>query len=341
MADNTFRDYSEFRGPETAGQLNVSRIVNIAGAATSFALVAGLAVWGYKLAVRDVAGVPVIRALEGPARIAPEDPGGELARHTGLAVNAVAAEGTAEAPADRLVLAPRPDDLGEEALPMAELRPVARAAAPVEPTAEAADAALAEPETTQPASLAETLEPGADPAERAIALAEEMANAAEPLAVAPAEAEAVEGAPEVAAQLEIIAADVPGVSRSPRPMTRPATAPRRVAPEAVGAAIALALAPEAEAGVRAVDPESLPLGTILVQLGAYDDPETAKREWERISVRFGALMEGKGRVIQETETGGRRFFRLRVEGFPEMADARRFCAALLAEDAACIATQVR
>jgi hypothetical protein len=52
------------------------------------ALVVGLGVWGYKLAVRDVRGVPVIQAMDGPMRIAPEIPGGEIADHQGLAVNA-------------------------------------------------------------------------------------------------------------------------------------------------------------------------------------------------------------------------------------------------------------
>lgn len=347
MADNTFPDFGGFRDPQPLRRASFASIVNFAGAATSFALIAGLAVWGYRLAVRDVAGVPVIRALEGPARIAPEDPGGELARHTGFAVNAVAAEGTAAAPADRLALAPRPDDLGEESPPMAALRPLPRASLPVSPEAEAPDAALAEPEVAQPASLSETLDPEAEAAARTVALAEELAAGAAPLAPEPdASTVATEAVPEPldqpdAVSLDTVASDVPGVARSPRPLARPRNAPRVVAPDAVGAAVALALAPQAEAGVRAVDPASLPAGTKLVQLGAYDDAVTAKREWEKISVRFGALMEGKGRVIQETETGGRRFFRLRVEGFPEMADARRFCAALLAEDTPCIATQVR
>ena len=55
----------------------LSRLAGLAGALTSVALIAGLAIWGYRLAVRDVTGVPVIRAMEGPMRVAPEDPGGQ------------------------------------------------------------------------------------------------------------------------------------------------------------------------------------------------------------------------------------------------------------------------
>ena len=93
--------------PASAG---IGRLVNILGAVASVALVAGIGVWGYKLLMRDVSGVPVVRALEGPMRIAPEDPGGRPADHQGLAVNEVAAYGTAAAPA-------RPAPQAEDAKP--------------------------------------------------------------------------------------------------------------------------------------------------------------------------------------------------------------------------------
>ena len=99
-----FQDARFQAGQGGAGAL--ARLTNLIGAALSLALVAGIGVWGYKLIIRDVSGVPVVRAIEGPMRVQPEDPGGQSADHQGLAVNAVAAEGVAAAPADRLVLAP-------------------------------------------------------------------------------------------------------------------------------------------------------------------------------------------------------------------------------------------
>ncbi len=68
-------------------------------------------------------------------RIQPDDPGGRQAAHQGLAVNEVAAEGTASKPADRFVLAPPPIDLGaEEAVPVArERQPEIVAPAPLGP----------------------------------------------------------------------------------------------------------------------------------------------------------------------------------------------------------------
>ena len=46
-------------------------MANLAGAAVSLALIVGIGIWGYKLIMRDVSGVPVVRAAEGPMRIQP------------------------------------------------------------------------------------------------------------------------------------------------------------------------------------------------------------------------------------------------------------------------------
>ena len=93
MANVEFDDIEGGNAAMTSGRFG--RAINLAGAACSVGLIVGLAVWGYKLAVRDVSGIPVVRALEGPLRIAPENPGGAVTLNQGLSVNAVAAAGTA------------------------------------------------------------------------------------------------------------------------------------------------------------------------------------------------------------------------------------------------------
>ena len=85
-----------------------------------------------------------------------------------------------------------------------------------------------------------------------------------------------------------------------------------------------------------IDPVSLVPGTRLVQLGAFDSVPLARGEWDKLAGRFGGLLDGKGRVIQQATSGGRTFYRLRAAGFKDEADARRFCAALLADNAACV-----
>jgi hypothetical protein len=283
----------------------VAAAVNIAGALTSVALVVGLALWGYRLAVRDVTGVPVIRAIEGPARVAPVDPGGERAAHQGLAVNAVTAEGTAAAPADRLVLAPRPVDLAADDLAMGSL-PAPRAGGVAGVTAEGVDPIMAalDPATLTLPSGAITTTADPDPA---------MAGAAP----------------------DILPADVPGVAVSPRPVLRPGG---DAMAEAAVAAVAAALAPDAALDV---DPATLAAGTRLVQLGTYDSADAARADWDRIAALFGPVMDGKRRVIEPAESGGATFYRLRAEGFTDISDARRFCAVLEEQSATCVPAQVR
>ncbi len=79
-----------------------SVFVNYAGAALSLALILGVGFWGYKLIMRDVSGIPVVRAMEGDMRVLPDNPGGDVAPHTGLSVNEVAAIGEDGGPGDRL-----------------------------------------------------------------------------------------------------------------------------------------------------------------------------------------------------------------------------------------------
>ncbi|MGV8986716.1 MAG: SPOR domain-containing protein [Cypionkella sp.] len=103
------------------------RWVNIGGAVCSVTLVLGLALWGYKLAVRDVTGIPVMRAVAGAMRIAPSDPGGEQALNQGLTVNAIAATGTSAAPSDQITLAPQAVTLRPSDIPQAAEAPQAPA----------------------------------------------------------------------------------------------------------------------------------------------------------------------------------------------------------------------
>ncbi|RLL71864.1 SPOR domain-containing protein [Paenirhodobacter hankyongi] len=315
----------------------VSRWVQYAGAATSIALILGVVVWGYRLAVRDVSGVPVIRALEGPARIAPEDPGGDLARHVGLSVNEVAGTGLAAPAPERVVLAPDPERLTDDDGPMSALRPLpdvtrpARAAAPEDPVPAAAPVA----ELPEGSAVAIDAEAVPDPAAEA-AEADIVAGVAAPAAVIPPAAKpAAAPAPSASA---VIPKTVPGVARSPRPMKRPAK-------DLVASAAASDTPgnrPTAKPrAVTEVEPAKLAEGTRVVQIGAFDSPEIARKEWDRIAARFDPLLDGKQRIVQKATSGGRDFWRLRVAGFGNVDEARRFCAALVAEGANCIPTLAR
>ena len=130
--------------------------------------------------------------------------------------------------------------------------------------------------------------------------------------------------------------------------TRPAPRPARIAARAQAAPAAAAAPTERPAIEDAVaeavaeeapEPVQVASGAPVVQLGAFDSGAIADKEWGRISGRFSSLFSGKAQVVQTTKKNGRTFYRLRVAGFESRDDARRFCAALLAEGADCIATQ--
>jgi len=182
--------YDEGFAP-TAGAPRLSGLANIAGAALSLALILGISFWGYKLIMRDVSGIPVVRAMEGDMRVLPDNPGGEVALHTGLSVNEVAAVGEAGGPEDVLMLAPTGTGLAQEDL---EAQPNPD---PVEVALEDIAAPNAPTQTDDVAALADQLAAGVAPLDP-LAAANEVDTA------------------------------VSGVATSLRPVVRPATF--RVAP---------------------------------------------------------------------------------------------------------------
>ncbi|PZR00929.1 MAG: SPOR domain-containing protein [Cereibacter sphaeroides] len=307
LGDDEFEGYAS--APERG---RMQFYLNTAGAVTSIALVAGLAVWGYNLAVRDVSGIPVVRALEGPMRIAPQEPGGEIAANVGLSVNEVAAEGSVAPLPDQMVLAPRPVDLSADDQPVA-MSSLEQAGAEV-----ATLAAL--PAVEAPV--------GADPLASSPPAAEVSSDAALESAVNDALSEALgDDATLVAAE----SAPPGAIVRSPRPERRPegdGSAEAEIVPVSVDATVI--------ESAGEVDIASVAAGTRLVQLGAYDNETDARAEWAKLQAQFGDLIAPKALVLQQAESGGRSFVRLRAMGFEDEADARRFCSALLAENASCI-----
>lgn len=333
MAEANFEDFGDAAPASRAGQ--TQRLINLAGGATSVALMLGLAIWGYRLAVRDVNGIPVIHAMEGPMRMTPDDPGGQIADNLGLTVNRVAADAAGQAPTDKLVLAPRPIALtSQDVAPDARVAAAAPAATPDAPAPAPVVATTPGPLTSQPAVDQPTV-PAAPEVVASVAAPPPAPVAPEPV-VAPA---ATGGAPMT----------------SPRPMTRPkalaAVVPvaATVAPPAATAAAAVnaPAAPAAKAPAKApavpdsVDAAAVVKGTRLVQLGAFDSPDVAASSWALLKARFGDLMADKSRVVQKATSGGRDFYRLRAYGFKDDAEARRFCAELDAANAPCVPVIVR
>ena len=323
----------------------VARLTHYVGALVSVALMAALAIWGYQLVVRDVSGVPVIRAVEGDARVAPEEPGGELTDRTGLAVNNVAA-GEKASPAERVAIAPAPTALDGQDVAMGEL------GASAQPPVMADEA----PADDAPAVIAMT---DAQASRQAAEQAAEQARAATPpvARIAPADRDADANGQELAITAALAEAGAtPAVTTPTRPLPRPrriaaangapAPAAAPVAPPAAPLTMAAGAGADAAQGTEAA-PEAAPApapvrtaavesGAPLVQIGAFDSGAIAESEWSRVSGRYSDLFSGKAPVVQEHKAGGRTFYRLRVTGFGSREDARKFCAALIAAGTDCI-----
>jgi hypothetical protein len=315
MADTRF-DYDGDFGTSGGMAARSARIAGLTGAATSVALVLGLGYWGYHLAIRDMTGIPIVRSMEGPMRTAPDDPGGMITSHQGLSVNAVAEDGATAALADRLLLAPAPIGLTDGDETGSAVGLVADISARGSNMPGLALGPIAD-------------DPAADPAQVVSFDADtDIAALADALS---------EGAVPLSAGLDITLRSEPVVSmpkgvmaQSPRPRARPTAV--------LGDASLVVARADATAEISG---DTLASGTRLVQLGAFDSEDVARSEWDRLSGKFGELMNGKTRIVQSAQSGGRTFYRLRAVGFNDEADSRRFCAALVAERAACIPVAVR
>lgn len=344
--------------PEGFGT-RIARLLNYLGAVVSVMLMIGLMVWGWRLVTRDVSTVPVIRALAGESRVAPDNPGGEATTHTGLAVNEVPA-GVAAAPAPEIAIAPATVALAEEDVPMGELGATTRTPGALSEVApqSAMPPVIAMPDAEAARLAAEAR--AAEEAAAALALASTEAAALPPAADAPVDQAVtdLEGAP-VADQANAInaalaaATDAPAqaapVAASPRPAPRPqrlaaaAPAPAEPASAKPAARAAEDAAPKAKPQAapepsRSVTADSLPSGSTVVQIGAFDSDELARGEWSRVAGKNPNLFDGKSQIVQKTEKNGRAFWRLRVAGFGSRDEARAFCASLKASGTDCIPT---
>ena len=265
--------------------VNPAKYANIVGAFLSFSVFIGAVVWGAKTLMRDSSGVPVVRALEGPPRVAPLDPGGVPASHQGLTVNQVSSSQKTVLVGELLQLAPRPIKLQVEDLPI------------VKPTMN---------KSTGPQELTKTnvlikesmiVEPSTD--------AEVIDKLTSILSVSTLSSSMIE---------------TPGVmlNGSLRPRLRPESGLQTILPLKVAASS-----------------KEVPLGTLMVQLGAFSDKNTASEAWEKLSTRYGNYFVGKQDIILNGKMAGQEIYRLRVYGFNDINESRRLCSALQGQNAEC------
>jgi hypothetical protein len=286
--------------------LSVTALMQSAGALLSVALILGSGAWVWQMMQRDVAGVPVVRALEGPLRVAPEVPGGRQAEHQGLAVTQLAGSQDPQVQGD-IVLAPPPPELQMDDVPA-------------------------------PFATAQQAQPAQDDSQPILAALQQAVDMpgfpSEPLGINNPTVRAVALSPRPVAR-----SGTPGPEFATAPAVAPAGA---LAPDDLAASVASSVA-MGLSGTQEIDidPATLGPGTRLVQLGAYDDAASARAAWDQLKQRFSPLLDDRGRVIEAAHSGGSVFYRLRAHGFSDERDARRFCAALVDQQIDCIPVLIR
>lgn len=287
------------------GKFKLNMIFYWIGAVLSLSLLAGAIGWSYKLVVRDINQIPIVRAQLGPLRVAPDNPGGLTAANLGLSVTQLAVN---EKPllSDEINLAPAAEILNEET-----------------------SASLLR-EVDKLNQIDETYEIKEINAENTISLdgssgtrkSETASKTGSLLAQVAFSQKKIEIENAVSLALSITSEFDPSLT-SLRPKTRPRSVQQN-----------------RELIVSKEPMSKLPIGSAIVQLGAFDSKSLAESEWRRFEKLLGSILAPKQMIIQKAESGGKIFYRLRASGFNDISDARQFCTAI-SDKVACIPVVTR
>jgi hypothetical protein len=279
------------------------------GAALSLFLLAGAIGWSYQLIVRDVNQIPIVRAQLGPLRVAPDNPGGLTAANQGLSVTQLAVN---EKPllSNEIYLAPAAEILNEENLALKVKEKY---------ESNKVDGAFEIKEVNAENSM--NLEALPDQKE-----VDSRSNDVGVLSKAAFSQKKIEI--ENAVSLALSITNDPDKSLSwLRPKIRPVGFYRN--------------GNITEDQIVSNEPmPKLPIGSAVVQLGAFDSKSLAESEWQRFEKILGSILIPKKMVVQKAESGGKIFYRLRASGFSDISDARQFCTAI-SDKVACIPVVTR
>ena len=296
-------------GEEKQYNFNFNVVFYWVGAALSLSLLTGAIGWSYQLIVRDINQIPIVRAQLGPLRVAPDDPGGLTAANQGLSVTQLAVN---ERPllSDEIFLAPAAEVLSEEnvALQISE---------------ENSSITNKEKFDTLEVSTENSLDLKVLPEQNATGLASNDEAVLSTAAFSPKKLE-IENAVSLALSLTN---EVDSSFNSLRPKIRPVVL-NQIQSDNIAQSVANELVVTA------------PIGSAVVQLGAFESKSLAQIEWQRLEALLGSVLTSKNMMVQKAESGGRVFYRLRAFGFDDLSDARQFCSAVN-DKVACIPVVTR
>ena len=296
-------------GEEKQVKFKPNMIFYWTGAALSFFLLVGAIGWSYQLIVRDINQIPVVRAQLGPLRVAPDDPGGLTAANQGLSVTQLAVN---EKPllSNEIHLAPAAEILNAEHLALQVTEDV---------KSNIDDGAFEIKEVNAENSI--NLKEVSNEIEVDTGSNKEVVHSKVAFSQKKIEI-------ENAVSLALSITDDPVDSLTLlRPKIRPMTF--RLNNKTTGDQV-----------VNNEPISNLPMGSAVVQLGAFENKNLAKSEWQRFEKLLGSILFSKKMIVQKAESGGKIFYRLRASGFDDISDARQFCSAI-SDRVACIPVVTR
>ena len=296
-------------GEEKQDNFKLNLIFYWTGAALSVFLMVGAIGWSYQLIIRDINQIPIVRAQLGPLRVAPEDPGGLTAANQGLSVTQLAVN---EKPllSNEIHLAPAAQILNAENLGLEVTNGV-------QSNTDVGTLEINEVDAENSINLkALSNKIEADKVSKETASLSKVAFSQKRIEI------------ENAVSLALSITDDPAASLTlMRPKIRPVTLQKD----------------NKITGDQIVTNEplfELTKGSAVVQLGAFDSKNLAKSEWQRFEKLLGSILIAKKMIVQEAESGGKIFYRLRAAGFDDISDARQFCTAI-SDKVACIPVVTR
>ena len=296
-------------GEEKQVNFKLNMIFYWTGATLSFFLLVGAIGWSYQLIVRDINQIPVVRAQLGPLRVAPDDPGGLTAANQGLSVTQLAVN---EKPllSNEIHLAPAAEILNAEHLAL-------QVTEHVKSNTDDGTFEIKEVNAENGINLKEVFnEIEVDNSSKKEVVLSKVAFSQKKIEI------------ENAVSLALSITDDPVDSLTLlRPKLRPMISRRN----------------NKITGDQVVNNEpisNLPIGSAVVQLGAFENKNLAKSEWQRFEKLLGSILFSKKMIVQKAESGGKIFYRLRASGFDDISDARQFCSAI-SDRVACIPVVTR
>lgn len=132
------------------------------------------------------------------------------------------------------------------------------------------------------------------------------------------------------------------VTPAPPPATAAITPPLPKTPAPAAKSLVVVNAPPApkptpvKPGAAAEVHAAAPSGhQPMVQLAALTSEESAHAEWTQLSKKMPDLLGGRQPTYSKTERDGHTFWRVRMAGFADVAQARAFCERVRAKGAGC------